>query len=694
MPQHVVVTRPEIIDWRGSFVYRLLVENCVEAILNEKGLLGQRFSHGFGRSLSALRSRARGVARELYLRRQGLALVSTVLVTIAAYAAAYAVRFEMRWPAEYTRTFLATLSLLVALRIAVSFVFNLNVHRWRYSGIRDLADIVLATLVSSGAFYLVVLRLGLDPAVPRSVVLLECVFASYTLGGLRLGYRLAFEWYQRRLTTSGRVGDRRRVLIVGAGEAASFVSHHMIRYPESGYVAVGFVDDDRRKARTRMWGLPVLGRLDDIPRLVETHAIREIVVAMPSAAPAAIRRVVNICEDVDVRLTILPHERSVLQGPVRLSQLRDVQIEDLLAREPIQLELPELAADIEAESVLITGAAGSIGSELARQVALHRPTRLVLFDQAETDLFFLDMELRERHSDLEIVALVGDIRNGTRVEQVFKRYRPTRVYHAAAYKHVPMMEENPSEAVRNNVVGTWQVAAAAGNSGTRKFVLISTDKAVNPTSVMGTTKRAAELVVLSCAEVYPETAFTAVRFGNVMGSQGRVIPIFKKQLAEGKKLTVTHPEVTRFFMTIPEAVQLVLQASLLREARSHITMLDMGQPVRVLDMARHLLRLGGEIHPDERIEIMGLRPGEKLHEELTFDHEATRRTVHPKVQVVERGSDEWKLELHGRLRGLIGSAALDGDGECLERILEMSRRTEEESPLISRLGRYRSERIG
>ena len=317
----------------------------------------------------------------------------------------------------------------------------------------------------------------------------------------------------------------------------------------------------------------------------------------------------------------------------------------------------------------------------------------MLFDQAETDLFYIELELREQHPDLDLVAVVGDIRNEARVAGVFDDYRPSRVYHAAAYKHVPMMETNPSEAVRNNVVGTWQVAKAAGNSEARKFVLISTDKAVNPTSVMGTSKRAAELVILSCADQYPDTAFTAVRFGNVMGSQGSVIPIFKRQLAEGRKLTVTHPEVTRFFMTIPEAVQLVLQASLLAEARSHITMLDMGQPIRVLDMARNLLRLGGETRPDERIEIVGLRPGEKLHEQLTFDHEATRRTVHPKVHVVERGSDEWKLELHGRLRGLQGSAALDGDGECLERILEMSRPVEERRPSRSRANEAGYERL-
>ena len=583
----------------------------------------------------------------------------------------------MQWPTEYTRTFLATLGWLVALRIAVSFLFNLNVHRWRYSGIRDLVDIVLATLLSSVVFYLVVLRLSMQPTVPRSVILLEFILASYALGALRMGYRFAFEWYQHRRAIGRRVEDRRRVLIVGAGEAGSLVGEHMVRHLENGYVVVGFVDDDPGKARTRMWGVSVLGTMADIPRLVEVSKIDERVAAMPSAPPAAIRRLVNICEDVDVRLTILPHERSVLQGPVSLTQLREVQIEDLLAREPIQLELPELGADIAGESVLITGAAGSIGSELARQVALHHPKTLVLFDQAETDLFYVDMELKEKYPDIEVVPVVGDVRNEARVAGVFEAYKPSRVYHAAAYKHVPLMEENASEAVRNNVVGTWQVATAAAKSGARKFVLISTDKAVNPTSVMGMTKRAAELTILSCADLFPDTMYTAVRFGNVMGSQGSVIPIFKRQLADGKKLTVTHPQATRFFMTIPEAVQLVLQASLLDEARGHITMLDMGQPIRVLDMARNLLRLSGETHPNERIEIIGLRAGESLHEELTFEHEDARHTVHPKVMVIGSGGEQWKLELYARLRTFETSAVLDGDGERLEWIREASTAAEE-----------------
>jgi FlaA1/EpsC-like NDP-sugar epimerase len=395
-----------------------------------------------------------------------------------------------------------------------------------------------------------------------------------------------------------------------------------------------------------------------------------------------VRRVVQVCEATELDLRILPHEKGVYAGPVSLTQLRDVRIEDLLGREPIKLELPELAEDLRGRSVMITGAAGSIGSELARQVALHRPSVLVLFDQAETDLFYLDLELREAHRELHVVPLVGDILDDRRLAEAMETYQPARVFHAAAYKHVPLMEANPSEAVRNNVIGTSKVAEAAGRAGCGKFVLISTDKAVNPTSVMGATKRTAELVVLSCAERYPSTHYTGVRFGNVLGSQGSVLTVFRSQLEAGRALTVTHPQASRFFMTIPEAVQLVLQASLLLEARSHIAMLDMGEPVRILDMARNLLRLAGVSVPDSRIRFIGLRPGEKLHEELTFAQEETFGSRHPRVKVVSGADGAWKVEFLMRLRSLGTGAATPGDAEQLERISEHFRQPDERLPRI------------
>jgi FlaA1/EpsC-like NDP-sugar epimerase len=359
--------------------------------------------------------------------------------------------------------------------------------------------------------------------------------------------------------------------------------------------------------------------------------------------PPELRRIVEACEATGLKFKVLPGIAEVLAGEVRFNQVRDVRIEDLLGREPVQLTLPELAADLAGCSVLITGAAGSIGSELARQVALHGPTTLVLLDQAETDLFYLDMELRDHHPGLKIVPVVGDVVEAAALERVFEEYRPDRIFHAAAYKHVPMMECNPREAVRNNVIGTWRVAEAAGRHGVEKFVLVSTDKAVRPVSVMGASKRLAELVVLEMQEQYPETTFAAVRFGNVLGSAGSVIPIFKMQIAAGKPLTVTHPEATRYFMTIPEAVQLILQASLLPEVVGSIAMLEMGEPVRIADLARNLLELSDvRDGSGNHIVYTGLRPGERLHEELIAPNEETVPTAHAKVRIVRSNNGSGK----------------------------------------------------
>ncbi len=346
------------------------------------------------------------------------------------------------------------------------------------------------------------------------------------------------------------------------------------------------------------------------------------------------RRIVEQCEATALPFKVLPGIAEVLAGKVDVAQLRDVQIEDLLGRAPIQLTLPELATDLAGSSVLITGAAGSIGSELARQVALHGPATLVLFDQAETDLFYLEMELRDRHHGLRIVPVIGDVVETGAVERVFREYRPDRIFHAAAYKHVPMMECNPREAVRNNVIGTWRVADAAGRHGAERFVLVSTDKAVRPVSVMGASKRLAELVVLEMQSEHPATTFAAVRFGNVLGSAGSVIPIFKRQLAAGKPLTVTNPEATRYFMTIPEAVQLILQASVLDAVKGSIAMLEMGEPVRIADLARNLLELSGLRASGNHIVYTGLRPGERLHEELIAPEERTVPTANAKVHII------------------------------------------------------------
>jgi FlaA1/EpsC-like NDP-sugar epimerase len=404
--------------------------------------------------------------------------------------------------------------------------------------------------------------------------------------------------------------------------------------------------------------------------------VAEIFIAMASVCPAFLREVTELCTDTGLPFRILPRNAGLFDGDVSLRQLRNIRVEDLLGREPVRLELPELARDLAGRSVLITGAAGSIGSELARQVALHAPRKLVLLDQAESDLYFVELEIRERHPGLEVVPVVGDILDAERMRAVFRRHRPDRVFHAAAYKHVPLMELNIREAVQNNVLGSLRMIELAGEMEVERFVLISTDKAVRPSSVMGATKRLAELTLLAARVRYPRTSYRAVRFGNVLGSQGSVIPLFRRQIETSGVVTVTDPEVTRYFMSIPEAVQLVLQASILEEGSGRIAMLEMGEPIRILDLARNLIRLAGlREGVDVHIRITGLRPGEKLHEELVHEDEETIPTPVRSVRIVlpragEEDGVERLLEELRVLRHWIPSAQ---DGQLKEHLTRLVR---------------------
>ena len=435
------------------------------------------------------------------------------------------------------------------------------------------------------------------------------------------------------------------MLIIGAGEAGTRLAHEMVTFA-TGYQPLGFVDDDPLKWYTRMHGIEVIGGTAQLAPLIASCAPDELIIALPSLDPPGLRRIVSLCEPTRVPFKVLPGIAEVLQGKVGVNQLREVRIEDLLGRDPVELSLPELADDFRDRVVLITGAAGSIGSELARQVARHGPGRLILLDQAESPLFLLELELRKSFPEVELRPVVGDILDGELLESLFSHERIHRTFHAAAYKHVPLMETNVREAVRNNVLGTHRVAKAAGRHRCERFVLISTDKAVRPVNVMGATKSVAELLVLTAQREYPATAYMAVRFGNVLGSQGSVIPVFRQQMAAGDQLTVTHPEVSRFFMTIAEATQLVLQASLLEEGKGQIAMLEMGEPIKILDLARKLIRLSGEYRdPDTRIRYIGLRPGEKLHEELVAARERVVPTGVPKVNLVLRPHAEGVKDL-------------------------------------------------
>lgn len=563
--------------------------------------------------------------------RRRVAALAYAVVTTVALAGAFLLRFELNWPHDQVVLFLRALPWLLVVRTAFAYVFRITTGRWRFVGVSDVGRLIGAVFTGTAVYWFLAWGVHVVPPLPRSVLLIEAVGTQYLVAGLWICYRLAFERVQHARHVGG---TKRRVLMVGAGDAGQMLVREMQRTP-TGMIPVAYVDDDQVKWGTRIHGVKVRGEVADLPRLVTELEVGEVVIAVPSAEPTQIRRIVELCEQAGQPFSILPGIAEVLTGEAHLSQVREVRVDDLLGRDPVVVELPAVRADLAGCTVLITGAAGSIGSELARQVALHSPRRLVLADQAETPLYYLDLELRAEFTAVDIVPVVVDVADRDSVERVFATYRPDRVFHAAAYKHVPMMERHPLEAARNNVVGTWNVADAAGRHGAEKLILVSTDKAVRPANVMGASKRMAELAVLEVQRIHSATAYGAVRFGNVLGSNGSVIPLFRKQLEQGLPLTITHEDVTRYFMTIPEAVQLILKTSLVEQLRGHVAMLEMGEPVRILDMARNLLRLvGTPYRPGENVVFTGLRPGEKLQEELIAPDERVVATDVDKVHLV------------------------------------------------------------
>ncbi len=601
----------------------------------------------------------------LTLARQYRRLVAYgayAFASVLALGAAFLLRFEFQIPANYQAAIAILLLGLIPFRMLFARGFRVMTARWRFVGPDDLIRLAGASTLSSLCFLLLFRGVLRSPGIPLSVVAIEWALFNFGVGGIWLGYRSLFQMVRARYV--GAPARARRVLIVGAGEAGNSLLTELSINPGK-YRVEGFLDDDPLKKGTRIQGLEVLGDTATAPSLLRVQEVDEIIIAIPSATPEELRKILANLSPLEIPFRVLPGIASVLEGEVRSHQLRPLRIEDVLARDPVSLELPDLERDLRGRTVMVSGAAGSIGSELCRQVALHRPARLVLFDQAESELFFLDLELREKFPSVAIEAVIGDVLDEARVTEIFLRYKPDRIYHTAAYKHVPLMESNPREAVRNNVLGTWQIARLAGEHRLGRFVLISTDKAADPSNVMGATKRAAELVVRELQTAYPSTHYVAVRFGNVLGSNGSVIPVFQKQIASGGPITITHPDVTRFFMTIPEAVNLVLQAGLLQEARGKIAALEMGQPVRIVELARNLVRLSG-LRPevDIRFEYTGLRPGEKLHETLTGSDEQLLTTRLGNVSIIESSHSLLGVRLaavlsqYHRERALTGAACL------------------------------------
>ena len=553
------------------------------------------------------------------------------LVLIAVgYRLAYELRFDFVTPPEEAEIFWLSLPLLIVLRLATYAVAGVFRAYWLHFGLQDLLTLALAVTLSSLAFVLALFLAHLFPGVPRSVLLVDWASAIFFAGGIPFIARSLREGPVPFATPRGR-----RTLIIGAGERAEQVLREARRAEMCALHPVGLVDlSGTRQGRT-IRGVRVLGTVDDLPRLSEKLRAEFAIIALEPGELTEMRRVVDQCIAGGLEFKTLPSLHELLEGTSGVNQLRNVRIEDLLGRSPVNLDLSPVAADLCNRVILLTGAAGSIGSELARQIAPFAPARLVLLDQAESDLYFVHLELAEAHPELDLVPVICDITNATRLAQVYAQHRPDYVVHAAAYKHVPLMETNVLEAVRNNVLGTLLVATTAVRYGASKVLLVSTDKAIRPASVMGATKRIAERIIFGLPNLHRSgTDFRAVRFGNVLASKGSVIPLFERQLAAGGPITVTHPLVQRYFMTIPEAAQLVLQAGSLPETAGAIAMLEMGEPVRILDLAEKLIRFSGRVPGrDVCISFTGLRPGEKLTEDQVSALEATVPTSSPKIRI-------------------------------------------------------------
>jgi FlaA1/EpsC-like NDP-sugar epimerase len=557
------------------------------------------------------------------------------LLAAASVAIAFLLRFEYTLPASQQTFLWKGILIAVAARMTVFRIGGIDRGGWRYSSLPDVYKLLLATIAGSMLWSALAIAL-LGPGFPRSIYGIEFVLCFVAAAGSRLLVRSYYESHG----VLRRKGSSRHVLIYGAGAAGYTLVKEIRANGSLGYHVVGFIDDDPGKRAQNLFGVPVLGSGRNVPILVERlrrrgSPIDEIVIAMPSASGPAMNEALSNCRSAGVQCKTIPSVGELLSGRVLTSQIRDVSVEDLLGRDPIRLDETLIRTSLEGRSVMVTGGGGSIGSELCRQAAAFQPSRLVIFERAESDLYRIHLELNEKFPNLEIVQQIGDIRELASVEQAIERHGVQSIFHAAAYKHVPMMEAHLLEAVKNNVLGTYNVVRAAYEFGVSDFLMISSDKAVNPTNVMGLTKRVAELIV-SSLPTPPEGSATkcvSVRFGNVLGSNGSVVPLFRQQIAAGGPVTVTHPEMRRYFMTIREAVQLVLQASTMGKG-SEVFVLDMGEPVSIVSLARNMIRLSGH-QPDVDIEIRftGLRPGEKLFEELALEGESHLPTYHQKIKI-------------------------------------------------------------
>ncbi|MBI4822137.1 MAG: polysaccharide biosynthesis protein [Deltaproteobacteria bacterium] len=599
----------------------------------------------------------------------GLRRTLVVFIQIFLFTAAYAIAALLRFDFDLEQAWAVgrrVVLIVVGIQAAVFFAFGTHRGWLRYAGLHDLVHIGKAALTS---FAVIIVFLGLAwrlRGASRSILLLDLVLTLLLIGGARLGMRFVREVIAPNFGAP-KLGPR--VLIVGAGHTGAALLAEILRNESIDFNVVGFVDDDPAKMGARIHNASVVGPIDALPDVVAAHDIDEVIIATPTASGKDMRRIVRSCQAAKVRYRRVPALEDFVHGRLNFNQIRDVNIDDLLRREPIQLDHTAIGDYLRARTVLVTGAAGSIGSEMCRQVARFSPNLLLLCERNENALFLLERELEALFPEVAVRPIIADITDDERMTWVFSHFRPDAVFHAAAHKHVPMMEANPNEAVKNNVFGTKRVADLADRFGCHTFVMISTDKAVNPTSVMGTTKRVAEIYVQELASK-SKTKFVAVRFGNVLGSNGSVVPIFQEQIRRGGPITVTHPDMRRYFMTVPEAAQLVLQAAALGNG-GEVFVLDMGEPMKIVDLARDLIRLSGLSEDEIGIEFTGMRPGEKLFEEIALSNEAATKTGHPKIWVgrVQRVDSAELAQALQRLERLDSTAPHERVVEALSRLV-------------------------
>jgi FlaA1/EpsC-like NDP-sugar epimerase len=571
-----------------------------------------------------------------------LAVLYDALIVAASWILAYLLIANFDFSFQYFEGILKTLVCAVPIQIGVFWFFGLYRGIWLYSGAIDLIKFFFAALISMFSVILAFSLLQTNAIIPVAVLVIDALLIFVLIGGSRFVYKFLKEYFTLRI--NGNAADP--VLVLGSGVAAMTLSKELAH--STDWRLVGFLDDDLTKLGRTINGIKVLGPLDSLPHWAMKMNVRQVIVAMPSASGNVRNHLIDMCKNIGVEVFSMPSLDNLLRGSDCLSHLTNIDLDDLLGRTPVQLDSNGLSFFLGNKTVLVTGAGGSIGSELCRQIALFNPSALVMVEENEFALYKLEQELVGLFPDLICKFLLGDVRDFSRIDEVFFNYKPNVVFHAAAYKHVPLLEsENSWQAIRNNVLGTWTVASVAQRNNVGKFVLISTDKAVNPTNVMGASKRLAEKVCQGLQQVLG-TDFVIVRFGNVLGSAGSVIPKFREQIAKGGPITVTHPEITRYFMSIPEASQLVLQAGMMGK-KAEIFVLDMGEPVKIVDLANNLVRLSG-LSPDAvKISFTGLRPGEKLYEELLTDKELTLQTVHKKLRIARAQAVDgiWLNELMG-----------------------------------------------